>query len=129
MARILIVDDNPSIRHLLRVMLSRQYELLYAANGVEGLNLFRIYHPDLVLLDRSMPAMDGPSLAHAIRYAKPAQPMVMMTGAAECEPPPGVPLLRKPFRLVDLLWAVADALNQKRDLVASPETASAGGAA
>ncbi len=58
--RILIVDDDPSIRYMLsRVLLDEQYAVLSAADGREGLQLAAANEVDLVLLDLKMPAMDG----------------------------------------------------------------------
>jgi CheY-like chemotaxis protein len=60
--RILVVDDNPQMVRLLSRMLQmaeREYEILRAYDGQEGLREMRSRHPDLVLLDLVMPGMDG----------------------------------------------------------------------
>jgi len=60
--RILVVDDNPQMVRLLSRMLQmaeREYEVLRAYDGQEGLREMRSQHPDLVLLDLVMPGMDG----------------------------------------------------------------------
>jgi putative two-component system response regulator len=58
--RILIVDDEPSGRRALELMLLRQeFELAFAAGGREALDLARRFDPDLILLDVMMPGMDG----------------------------------------------------------------------
>ncbi len=58
--RILIVDDEPSGRRTLELMLLRQdYDLAFAAGGSEALDLARRLEPDLILLDVMMPGMDG----------------------------------------------------------------------
>jgi signal transduction histidine kinase/CheY-like chemotaxis protein len=60
--RILVVDDNPQMVRLLSRMLQmaeREYEILRAYDGREGLREMRSQHPDLVLLDLVMPGMDG----------------------------------------------------------------------
>jgi signal transduction histidine kinase/CheY-like chemotaxis protein len=60
--RILLVDDDPRMSHLLSRMLGttgREYEVIWAYNGQEGLRQMRAQRPDLVLMDLTMPEMDG----------------------------------------------------------------------
>lgn len=60
MARILVVDDEPSILRLVTATLEpKGYEVITVDNGVEALVLARSKHPDLILLDIMMPSMDG----------------------------------------------------------------------
>jgi CheY-like chemotaxis protein len=72
MARILIVDDSPSNRELLRTMLEHSgHQVQEAADGEEALLLMRQVIPDLAILDIQMPKMDGYALLAAMR-ADPA---------------------------------------------------------
>ena len=58
--RVLIVEDNVDNFELVRFLLERAgYEVLSAANGVEGVDAAKREQPDLVLMDLSMPEMDG----------------------------------------------------------------------
>jgi CheY-like chemotaxis protein len=60
--RVLVVDDDPQMVRLLSRMIEtaeREYEVMCAYNGQEGLRQMRSQHPDLVLLDLIMPEMDG----------------------------------------------------------------------
>jgi len=60
MARILVVDDEPSILRLVTATLeAKDYEVITASNGTDGLVFARTKHPDLILLDIMMPQMDG----------------------------------------------------------------------
>ena len=60
MARILVIDDNPSGRELLAVVLrGAGHEVLLARSGEEGTDLYRAHLPDLVILDVFMPGKDG----------------------------------------------------------------------
>ena len=60
MASLLVVDDDPQLRHLLQRLLGRQgYAVACAASGAEALELLREFLPDLVILDWMMPGLDG----------------------------------------------------------------------
>jgi two-component system, cell cycle response regulator DivK len=60
MAKILIVEDNEMNLDMLTRRLSRRgYEIVSAIDGVEGLQLASYEHPDLILMDMSLPKMDG----------------------------------------------------------------------
>ena len=57
---VLIVDDEPFIRLILRQFLEREgYQIAEAENGIEAIKVFKQLHPDIVLLDAKMPDMDG----------------------------------------------------------------------
>lgn len=67
-ARILIADDDPSSRELLRDILeSCGYEVVEAADGVEVMEHAAVFTPDLVILDLQMPNMGGAEAAQALR--------------------------------------------------------------
>jgi DNA-binding response OmpR family regulator len=85
-ARVLVVDDDPDIRGLLRELLERAgYEVVEGATGREGLRALYSSAPDLVLLDVSMPEMDGWQTLERIRDVSEV-PVVMLTArAAELE--------------------------------------------
>ena len=66
--RILVIDDEPQIRRIMRETLTvAGYEIDDARNGLEGLEKVRSFHPDLVLLDINMPEMSGIEVCKAIR--------------------------------------------------------------
>lgn len=66
--KILIVDDEPSIRDLFVETLSPHgFECLIAKNGLEGLNLSLTAKPDIILLDLRMPEMDGLTMLRELR--------------------------------------------------------------
>jgi two-component system OmpR family response regulator len=68
MPRILIVDDDPAIREVVRFALSRAgFETLEAADGAAGLAAARAALPDLVVLDVMLPEMDGTEMCRALR--------------------------------------------------------------
>jgi len=60
MAKILLVEDNEMNRDMLTRRLERKgYEVLIAVNGQEGIDMARELEPDLVLMDMSLPVVDG----------------------------------------------------------------------
>jgi two-component system, OmpR family, KDP operon response regulator KdpE len=66
--KILVVDDEPQITRVLRTALSTQgYSIQIAANGVEGMQAFHDWKPDLVIADLAMPQMNGVELCREIR--------------------------------------------------------------
>lgn len=68
MIRVLVADDNPEGRELLREVLeSEDCQVLEAADGMEALDRTRLYLPDVVLLDIQMPVMDGFSVLDQLR--------------------------------------------------------------
>jgi CheY-like chemotaxis protein len=59
-ARILVIDNDPEIGHILRLVLEpRGHEVLFADDGATGLGLARSQHPDVIVLDLMMRVMDG----------------------------------------------------------------------
>lgn len=60
MGKILVIDDDPSIRDLVKYILEKEgHQIFLAENGAEGVELFEQEEPQLVLLDLQMPVMDG----------------------------------------------------------------------
>lgn len=68
MAKILLVEDNEMNREMLARRLERRgYQVLLATNGVEGVSLAQSEHPDLVLMDMSLPILDGKAATRQIK--------------------------------------------------------------
>ncbi|HEY3332460.1 MAG TPA: response regulator [Capsulimonadaceae bacterium] len=122
-ARILCVDDEASIRELLRVNLSKVgYEVFLAVNGQEALEVAVAQHPDLILLDLSMPVMDGfEAIAALSNDAETSDiPIVVISGAGN--PHERVKALEagvddficKPFDRSELLARVRSLLRVRR---------------
>jgi DNA-binding response OmpR family regulator len=78
--RILIADDEPSIRFLYERELKKEgYEVVFAVNGQEALRLAREEKPDLVVLDIRMPGMDGIQALHRILEEQNSLPVIINT--------------------------------------------------
>jgi CheY-like chemotaxis protein len=114
---ILVIDDSPDVRNLLREALQLEgYQVVEAADGVEGLRLFESEQPDLVLLDIIMPEKDGIEALREILQRDPEARVITISGrdgaqvhneAAEILG--AVASFEKPFRAEDLLEAVRGA--------------------
>lgn len=77
--RILVADDEPNIRELVRLYLSKEgYDLEFASNGPEALEKALSTQPDLVLLDLMMPKLDGFEVTKGIREQSDV-PILMLT--------------------------------------------------
>jgi two-component system KDP operon response regulator KdpE len=82
-ATILIVEDDPPIRRLLRTTLSaHDYRVLEAPTGSDALSAMRHHRPDLVLLDLGLPDIDGQALIARIREISPV-PIVVLSSRGD----------------------------------------------
>src|SRR4029453_12707288 len=82
-ARVLVIDDEPDIRKLLGTLLRRAgHEVAEADNGRTGLRALHAFPPDLVLLDVSMPEMDGWQTLERIRDLSDV-PVLMLTARGD----------------------------------------------
>lgn len=78
--RILIVDDDPSIRHMLgRILQEEGYEAMAESNGRDGLKAAEAHEIDLVLLDLKMPGMSGQETLKELAVLRPGLPVIIMT--------------------------------------------------
>lgn len=77
MLRVLIIDDDQALTRLLQLEL-RDYEVIVARDGLEGLRLFDGLRPELVVLDIGLPLMDGRTVCQRIREISDV-PILMMT--------------------------------------------------
>jgi DNA-binding response OmpR family regulator len=109
MTRILLVDDEPNLRHTVGYSLRREgYEVASAEDGEKALELFRAMRPDLVVLDVMLPRMDGLAVCRAIRRESDV-PVIMLTARdTELDTVVGLEVgaddyLTKPFSMVELV--------------------------
>ena len=123
--KILIVDDDPNISDLLKMYFENEgYDVKLAADGSEGLNYFKMYEPDLVLLDIMLPKKDGWQVCREIREIS-SKPVIMVTAKGEVfDKVLGLELgaddyVVKPFSPKELMLRVSAILKRVKK---SPET-------
>jgi DNA-binding response OmpR family regulator len=81
--KLLVIDDDSNICEMLRVYFENEgYQVKTACDGAEGVQYFKIYEPDLVLLDIMMPKKDGWQVCREIREISP-KPVIMITAKGE----------------------------------------------
>ena len=126
-AHILVVDDDPDIRELVRELLGRAgYRVTDARDGREGLRALYAGRPDLVILDVNMPELDGWQTLERIRDLS-ATPVIMLTArTAELEKVRGLKAgaddyVTKPFGRQELLARVEAQLRRRGESQAAPE--------
>ncbi len=130
--KILIVDDDPSLREFLEIFfLNEGYGVLCASDGTEALELLKKEEVALVLTDMKMPEMSGLELLKAIKESHPGLPVIMITAFASLESAVEAmnegawDYLPKPFQLEEVREVVEKALssaNTPQGLESDPVT-------
>jgi two-component system response regulator ResD len=126
---VLVVDDEESIRQLLRRTLEAEgFHVEEAADGESALKLIqaRAEPFDLVLTDLSMPRIDGRQVSETVRRYRPSVAVLCMSANPDAVPyvessDTPVRVLLKPFTAEDLYHAVRDAITRATDLAAVAE--------
>jgi two-component system cell cycle sensor histidine kinase/response regulator CckA len=120
--RILVVEDDPSVRSLVELTLKKaRYRVVAAANGDEALSLAGAADPpfDLLLTDVVMRGMNGRELADELRRRQPDLPVIFMSGHTEDSVVRRgvlnheVTLLQKPFTAEELMGCIHQALSER----------------
>jgi len=113
--QILVIDDEPLVRSLLKQVLeNRGHTVTEAGNGQEGVRLFREHHFDLVVTDHGMPVMNGLDAAFRIKKQNPQVPVLLITGwqtesDVAFQKPSGIDeFIAKPFDLEKIIALVED---------------------
>jgi two-component system KDP operon response regulator KdpE len=130
--KVLVIDDEPPIRKLLRMGLSTQgYEALEAPNGKAGLELLE-QHPDLVILDLGLPDIDGIEVLRMIRGRNEHVPIVVLSsrgdeaGKVEALDLGADDYVTKPFGMDELLARMRAALRHQLQTQGDPWISCAG---
>jgi DNA-binding response OmpR family regulator len=123
-ATVLVVDDEPSLRRIVRRMLEAEgFHVEEAGDGETALRLIqgRTEPFDLVLTDLSMPLIDGRQVSETLRLYRPAVAVLCMSSDPDAVPyieslDAPVRVMLKPFTAEDLYHAVRDAITRATDL-------------
>lgn len=131
-AKILVVDDEPQIRILLRATLSRAgYSVVEAATGREAVNAKGIDKPDLILLDLGLPDRDGLELVNLLR-GEPRSALIVVSARDQTEQKVAAldlgadDFVTKPFDPEELLARVRASLRQRLASEAERQVVEAG---
>ena len=129
MYKILVVDDDPSIVHLIREMLAEEYTVCTAFNGEEALQMVREEKPDLLILDVMMPKMNGIQTTVKIREISNSPILILSAKAESSDRVIGLTAgaddyLVKPFYKEELLARVQALLRRYDTLGSIRETES-----
>ncbi len=121
MARILIIDDDPQIREMLKQLFERAgYEVLVAPEGKTGLRLHQMTPADLIITDIVMPEKEGLETIMDFRRNFPAVKIIAISGGGMIEADKYLETAKamgahmtfpKPFQLKELLQAVRNLLS------------------
>ena len=121
---ILIVDDDAQVREVLhQIFLSASYRCRQAANGQEGLEMFRASRPPLIVTDLKMPVMDGIGLLEGVRREDEDTAVIVLTGAPDVKTAidslklGAYDFIMKPVNVDELLFAAERALERRQLLI------------
>ncbi len=122
MKKVLIVDDEPNVRKVLKILFkSHQYEVITADDGDAGLVAAKEHKPSVIILDVVMPSMDGYTTCMLLKETKETAkiPIIMLTArdsakAKNCSESFGADhYLSKPYDAEELLGLVAHFAGKK----------------
>ncbi|WCL47801.1 response regulator transcription factor [Leptospira sp. GIMC2001] len=84
MKNILVIEDDPDIGNLIRKSLdSSHYTTVIQSTGEEGLKHYKVSHPDLIILDLSLPDLDGMDVCRSIRKTDESTPIFILSARTE----------------------------------------------
>jgi DNA-binding response OmpR family regulator len=122
MATILIIEDDGRLRLALKEnLLFHGYEVADAANGLEGIEKFRIRKPDLIVMDIIMPEKEGIETIREIKRDFPSVKIIAISGGGVLGPEHYLKValsigadraIKKPFRTENLIGSIEELLNQ-----------------
>ena len=113
--RVLIADDEPHVRELLRDYLVRQgYEVTTVGTGAQALDAVPTFQPDVLLVDMLMPGLSGRDVLDSLRRTGVIVPVILISGGPNVVAEGFFGVLRKPFNLRTMAEIVAAAVDHRR---------------
>ncbi|MFZ6016059.1 MAG: response regulator [Nitrospirota bacterium] len=110
MRKILIADDEPVIRELIKLLFEdKGFQVSVASNGEEAIRLFNSERPGIMILDIKLPDIDGLEVLSKVKATSPDTKVIVTTGSADDEVQQKAlslgasNYLKKPFNIHDLL--------------------------
>jgi two-component system KDP operon response regulator KdpE len=134
MTPILVIDDEPPIRRLLRTSLTANgFQVIEAANGAEGIASIKAHRPDVIILDLGLPDVDGLDLIRKLRDNGNRTPIIVLSSRGE----EGIKVdaldagaddyVTKPFGMAELIARIHTALRHKVQVAGAEPVFESGG--
>jgi DNA-binding response OmpR family regulator len=107
-AAVLVVDDEPDLRFLLRKLLERDgFKVLEARHGEHALEVMQEHHVDVLIVDTDMPVMDGAALIRRLRELRESPPPIVMWSDNPRRELAADAVFAKPYGGTEIVAAVA----------------------
>ena len=119
MARILVIDDEPGMREMIRDALEDEgHQIIEAADGEAGMTCYREQHPDLIVVDLLMPIKEGMATIHEMLRENRDVKIIAISGGGItrtdylplAEEMGAIRTFRKPFGMAEFIGAIEEAL-------------------
>jgi two-component system OmpR family response regulator len=122
MAKLLLIeDDRETADEIIAELVDRGFEVDWAATGIEGLDKARSGDPDVMIVDRLLPGMDGLTIVEALRQDEVRTPVLVLSALGAVDDrvrglrAGGDDYLTKPFDLVELIARIEALLRRPGD--------------
>jgi two-component system, OmpR family, response regulator len=122
MKRVLLIEDDEDLAELTAAGLSDHgFDIEWTSNGLEGLDKARTAPPDIVIVDRTLPGLDGLGIIEALRKDEVLTPVLVLSGLSKVEDrvrglqSGGDDYLTKPFALTELVARIEALLRRTTD--------------
>ena len=118
---LLIEDDGGTAEEIVAELSELGFEIEWAANGIDGLDKARTTHPDVLVVDRMLPGMDGLAVIEALRKDQVGTPVVVLSALGAVDErvrglrSGGDDYLTKPFAVVELIARIEALLRRPTD--------------
>jgi len=118
---LLIEDDNETANEVTAELVDRGFEVDWAATGIDGLDMARVGEPDVMIVDRLLPGMDGLTIIEALRKDRVRTPVLVLSALGAIDDRVrglrmgGDDYLTKPFALIELIARLEALLRRPAD--------------